>query len=106
MGTVEVATGPFGMNLEEVPRGSGSGFLWDSEHVVTNFHVIQNANRALVTMSDQSVFSAKLVGAEPDSDLAVLRLEKGKDARTLVPLEMGRSGRLRVGQRVFAIGNP
>ena len=65
--------------------------------------MVKDARRALVTMSDQETYEATLVGDEPDQDIAVLKLEK---APRLVPLEVGGSERLRVGQRVFAIGNP
>lgn len=96
--------GRFGMNPAEVPQGSGSGFAWDRQHVVTNYHVVKDATRAIVTFADQETYEATLVGAEPDSDLAVLRLEK--QAGPLQPLVVGGSDKLRVGQRVFAIGNP
>ena len=95
----------FSTNLQQVPRGSGSGFVWDdSGHIVTNFHVIQGANGARVTMADQSSFDAELVGAFPDRDLAVLRITAPKDK--LPPIAIGSSRDLVVGQRVFAIGNP
>jgi len=95
----------FSMNLQQVPRGSGTGFVWDSTgHIVTNFHVIQGANGARVTLADQSSFDATLVGAFPDRDLAVLRIDAPKDK--LPPLALGSSRNLLVGQRVYAIGNP
>ena len=95
----------FSMNVQQVPRGSGSGFVWDDKgHIVTNFHVIQNANGARVTLADQSSFDAKLVGAFPDRDLAVLRIEAPKEK--LPPIAVGSSRDLAVGQRVYAIGNP
>jgi S1-C subfamily serine protease len=94
----------FSMNVQQVPRGTGTGFVWDEQgHIVTNFHVIQGASAARVTLSDQSSFEAKLVGAFPDRDLAVLRIEaKGR----LPPIPLGTSRDLQVGQRVYAIGNP
>ncbi len=95
----------FSMNVQQVPRGSGTGFVWDDQgHIVTNFHVIQNANGARVTLADQSTFDAKLVGAFPDRDLAVLRIDAPKDK--LPPIAIGSSKDLLVGQRVYAIGNP
>ena len=95
----------FGRNAVEVPSGTGSGFVWDRDgHIVTNFHVIQNADRAIVTLADQSTWPARLVGAAPEKDLAVLRIEAPDD--TLKPLRVGRSAELRVGQSVYAIGNP
>ena len=93
------------LNLFEIPRGTGSGFVWDKNgNIVTNFHVIQGAQRARVTLADNSTWDARLVGAEPDNDLAVLKI----DAPTsqLVPLPIGSSADLQVGQKVFAIGNP
>jgi S1-C subfamily serine protease len=87
------------------PAGAGSGFIWDRDgHVVTNFHVIAEASEATVTLSDGSEWPARLVGAAPDSDLAVLRIEA--PAERLVPLPVGSSRHLRVGQFTMAIGNP
>ena len=95
----------FSANVQQVPRGTGTGFVWDNAgHIVTNFHVIQGANGARVTLADQSTFDAKLVGAFPDRDLAVLRIDAPKDK--LPPLTLGSSRDLLVGQRVYAIGNP
>ncbi len=95
----------FSMNVQQVPRGTGTGFVWDNAgHVVTNFHVIQGANGARVTMADQTTFDAKLVGAFPDRDLAVLQIQAPKEK--LPPISVGSSRDLLVGQRVYAIGNP
>ena len=95
----------FSMNVQQVPRGTGTGFVWDAAgHIVTNFHVIQGANGARVTLADQSSFDAQLVGAFPDRDLAVLRIEAPKEK--LPPIALGSSRDLQVGQKVFAIGNP
>ena len=70
----------FSMNVQQVPRGTGTGFVWDaSGHIVTNFHVIQGANGAKVTLADQSTYDATLVGAFPDRDLAVLKIDAAKD---------------------------
>ena len=95
----------FSMNVQQVPRGTGSGFVWDDAgHIVTNFHVIQGANGARVTLADQSSHRALLVGAFPDRDLAVLKIDvpRGK----LPPIPIGSSRDLQVGQKVYAIGNP
>ena len=93
------------MNDYAVPRGAGSGFVWDDEgHIVTNFHVIQGAQAAQVTLGDQSTWNAELVGSAPEKDLAVLRIEA--PAEVLEPLPVGTSADLLVGQKVFAIGNP
>ncbi len=95
----------FNLNVQQVPEGTGSGFLWDDAgHVVTNFHVIQNADAAQITFADQSTFQAKLVGYFADKDLAVLKVDAPKEK--LKPLPLGRSDDLQVGQKVFAIGNP
>jgi S1-C subfamily serine protease len=91
--------------MTEVPQGSGSGFVWDRQgHVVTNYHVIQNASSLVVTLADQSDWKATVVGAEPDKDLAVLRI--GAPEAKLPPILVGTSRDLKVGQKVFAIGNP
>jgi S1-C subfamily serine protease len=93
------------MNVMEIPQGAGSGFIWDRDgHIVTNFHVIQDADAARVTLADQSEWKAALVGGAPDRDLAVLRIAAPK--AKLPPLLIGTSRDLQVGQRVFAIGNP
>ena len=95
----------FSTNVQQVPRGTGTGFVWDGAgHIVTNFHVIQGANGAKVTLADQSTYDAALVGAFPDRDLAVLKIDAPKDM--LPPLALGASRDLQVGQRVYAIGNP
>ena len=92
-------------NVFTVPTGTGSGFIWDSlGHVVTNNHVIENTSEAKVRLNDGRSFSAVLVGASPQHDLAVLRISVPFDLPPPVPL--GTSGDLRVGQKVFAIGNP
>lgn len=95
----------FSLNLFEIPQGTGSGFIWDQDgHIITNFHVIQEASGARVTLADQSVWDAQLVGAAPDHDLAVLYIPAPKSR--LKPLAIGTSNDLLVGQKVFAIGNP
>ena len=94
----------FSLNPTEIPQGTGSGFVWDDQgHVVTNFHVIQEASAAKVTLADHSVWDARLVGCEPDKDLAVLKIDA---PATAAPLPIGTSHDLEVGQKVFAIGNP
>ncbi len=85
--------------------GSGSGFVIDSEgHIVTNNHVVENAEEMRVTFADGTVAQAELVARDVDSDLAVIKVDM--DPERLVPLELGDSSSLRVGQRVIAIGNP
>jgi S1-C subfamily serine protease len=95
----------FTLNQYQIPQGTGSGFVWDtSGNIITNFHVIQNANAAQVTLADQSSWKAQLVGVAPDKDLAVLRIDA--PAKRLHPIPIGTSKDLQVGQSVFAIGNP
>ncbi len=103
--TLEVGREFFSRNLQQVPRGTGTGFVWDSGgHIVTNFHVIQGGNAATVTLADQSSWRATLVGAFADRDLAVLKIDAQRDK--LPAIALGSSRDLQVGQRVFAIGNP
>jgi S1-C subfamily serine protease len=103
--TLAVRQDAFSLDLLRIPQGAGSGFLWDQDgHVVTNFHVIQEADAARVTLSDNTTWDAKLVGKYPDRDLAVLLIEAPRDR--LRPIPVGTSQDLQVGQKVFAIGNP
>jgi S1-C subfamily serine protease len=89
----------------EIPRGTGSGIVWDkSGRIVTNFHVIGEANSIQVTMADQSEWDAVLIGAAPDKDLAVLQINAPENV--LRPIPIGDTETLLVGQKVFAIGNP
>jgi S1-C subfamily serine protease len=95
----------FSRNVFEVPQGTGSGFVWDEAgHIVTNFHVIQNAARAEVTFNDQTSYEAELVGVEPAKDLAVLRVKAPPELLRALPV--GTSHDLQVGQNTFAIGDP
>ncbi len=95
----------FSLNVYEIPRGTGSGFVWDKQgRIVTNYHVIAGASRLEVTLADHSTWKAVLVGAAPDRDLAVLQISAPKNK--LFPLAIGESDNLLVGQKVFAIGNP
>jgi S1-C subfamily serine protease len=92
-------------DILEVPQGSGSGFVWNKQgHIVTNFHVIYGANAIKVTLADRTEHQAKLVGADPDHDLAVLQVQVPE--AILEALAVGTSQDLRVGQKVLAIGNP
>jgi S1-C subfamily serine protease len=91
--------------LEGSSEGSGSGCVLDKQgHILTNFHVIEEARTASVTLYNGKSFEASLVGADPYSDLVVLKIDAPKEL--LHPVEVGDSRRLRVGMRVFAIGNP
>ncbi|MBN2530723.1 MAG: trypsin-like peptidase domain-containing protein [Deltaproteobacteria bacterium] len=92
-------------NVFSVPRGTGSGFIWDDNgHVVTNFHVIKDASEATVRLNDGRSLDAVLVGVSPAHDLAVMRINVAFDRPPPVPI--GTSADLKVGQKVFAIGNP
>ncbi len=95
----------FGWDVVEVPSGSGTGFIWDGKgHVVTNYHVIQGATRAFITLSDGTRHEATYAGGSADRDLAVLQLSDPPPR--LRPIPIGSSGDLQVGQAVLAIGNP
>ncbi len=95
----------FTLNLYQIPQGTGSGFVWDTNgDIITNFHVIQNADSAQVTLADQSNWKARVVGVAPDKDLAVLRIDA--PSNRLRPIPIGTSKDLQVGQSVYAIGNP
>ena len=123
--TTIVSEGP-GMDMPQFPPGSpfeeffknfgdenrqrrasslGSGFIIDAEGiVVTNFHVIENAEEITVTLSDETSFTAKVLGQDQKTDIAVLKIDPGDTALTAVPF--GDSDSLRVGDWVLAIGNP
>jgi S1-C subfamily serine protease len=95
----------FSFNVFEIPQGTGSGFLWDNlGHIVTNFHVIYQADEVEVKMQNGKGYDAVLVGADPDHDLAVLRINVLD--LNMPPVMIGSSKDLRVGQKVLAIGNP
>lgn len=90
----------------EPQEGSGSGSVIDQEgNILTNYHVIEGATKLAVSFGGQKNYAAKLVGGDPDTDLAVIKLlEMPKEPLTIVPL--GDSDKLDVGQKVLAIGNP
>jgi serine protease Do len=90
---------------ELLPLGNGSGFVWDADgHIVTNHHVVEGADELQVTFSDGTVSVATIVGTDPSSDLAVLKIDP--TGYTLVPVRRGSLDAVRVGMRVAAIGNP
>ncbi len=93
-------------SLFEVPsEGAGSGSVLDTQgHILTNFHVIEGAREVQVTLHDGQSYEARLVGKDASNDVAVLKIEA--PAASLVPVQLGDSRNLKVGQRVFAIGNP
>jgi S1-C subfamily serine protease len=92
--------------LMAVPEeGSGSGAVLDkSGHVLTNFHVVEGTRRVMVTLFDEESHEARLVGADPVNDIAVLKIDAPEEK--LYPVALGDSDHLRVGMRVFALGNP
>ncbi|HEY7826377.1 MAG TPA: trypsin-like peptidase domain-containing protein, partial [Candidatus Acidoferrales bacterium] len=86
-------------------EGAGSGFLIDTDgHILTNYHVVQGAQTIEVTLGDQSRYKAKFIGADTRNDIALIQIDTR--GHTLVPLPLGDSRNLLVGQRVLAIGNP
>jgi S1-C subfamily serine protease len=85
--------------------GSGSGFVIDtSGHIVTNYHVVQNAEEVIVNFLDGTITRAQIVGVDPDSDLAVIKVNL--DASRLFPVTFGDSNALEIGQMTLAIGSP
>lgn len=103
--TVEHVRDFWTQNVDEVASGTGTGFVWDNAgHLVTNNHVVDGHKTAKVRLSDQRVFDAVVVGVSPEHDLAVLKLQKTADMPP--PVQVGGSSDLKVGQKVFAIGNP
>lgn len=99
----------FTLNLQNIPEGTGSGFMWSTGkqggiYIVTNYHVIHNASAYQVTLGDHSNWEARKIGEAPDKDLAVLWIDAPKSR--LHPIAVGSSHDLQVGQKVFAIGNP
>lgn len=90
----------------EIPaEGAGSGSVLDKRgHILTNYHVIEDAHEIMVTLFDGKNYEARLVGRDPTTDVAVIRIEAPPES--LFPVVIGDSSRLKVGQRVFAIGNP
>jgi serine protease Do len=94
---------PFRGERREIPRGMGSGILMEGGYILTNNHVVEGADSIVVKLSDGRKLIAKVVGVDPQVDLAVLRIEtKGR----LVPAALGDSDKTRVGDWVVAVGNP
>jgi len=86
-------------------QGSGSGSIIDTKgHILTNHHVVADAQKLEVTLAGGSKWPAKLVGSDPDSDLAVIKIDAPREKLKVIP--MGDSRNLRIGQKVLAIGNP
>jgi S1-C subfamily serine protease len=108
MGVVNITNRSYGYDFyfRPVPQeGSGSGIVYDTEgHIITNYHVIEDADELFVTLPDETTVPAVVVGADASNDLAVLRVDASPDL--LHPVPLGASVDLRVGQFVVAIGNP
>jgi len=95
----------FSLNLQEVPRGTGTGFVWDADgNIVTNYHVVDGASKVRVVLADQSSYDSEQVWGFPDKDLAVVRINAPREK--LKPIAVGTSHNLQVGQKAIAIGNP
>jgi S1-C subfamily serine protease len=96
---------PFGLPEQQRQQALGSGFVIDkSGHIVTNFHVVEGAQQIEVSFTNRDSVEARVVGTDPSTDLAVLKVDV--DARALTPLRLGNSDNVRVGDSVVAIGNP
>lgn len=90
---------------DQIQQGAGSGFVWDREgYIVTNNHVVDSADSITVTFADGTSMPAKVVGTDKNSDLAVVKVDKG--VLDLKPVELADSNKLKVGNLVMAIGNP
>jgi S1-C subfamily serine protease len=92
--------------FEAIPEeGAGSGFVLDDQgHILTNYHVVEGAQTVEVSFSDETVLPAQIVGVDPRNDIAVIKVDA--PPRLLVPVELGQSANLQVGQWAIAIGNP
>ena len=93
------------LNVQQIPKGTGSGFVWNDEgNIVTNYHVIEGADAARVTLADHTTYDARHIWASPEMDMAVLQISAPKNK--LHPILIGSSSDLKVGQITYAIGNP
>ena len=95
----------FSNNVMEVPQGSGTGFIWDNTGlIVTNFHVVRNANKIMITLQSNKSYEAEVIGTAPEKDIALLKIDAPDEQLNAIPL--GDSTSLAVGRKVLAIGNP
>jgi S1-C subfamily serine protease len=95
----------FSFDVQKVPQGIGSGFVWDADgHIVTNYHVVEGADGAQVTLADHSTYDAQKIAVHPDQDIAVLWIDA--PSRRLHPIPIGTSHELKVGQVTYALGDP
>ncbi len=96
---------PLSLDLQRIPKGTGSGFMWDKDgHIVTNSHVVEGADAVRVTLADGSSYDARKVWSYPEKDIAVVWIDAPK--AKLHPVLVGTSHDLKVGQVTYAIGNP
>ncbi len=103
---IAVTTLAYDFFMNPVPQeGTGSGFVYDADgHIVTNWHVVQDADEIQVAFADGTTLEAEMVGSDPANDLAVIKIDPAD--YELTPVSLGESDDLRVGQFVVAIGNP
>jgi len=99
----------FNLNKDDLPKGVGTGFIWDKKgHIITNFHVINKVDKALVTITDKNnnkkTYIAKLTGVDPDNDLAILKIDAPESE--LQVINYNSDVKARIGNFAFAIGNP
>lgn len=97
----------FGIPQSRKIPSLGSGFIIDQDgFVLTNNHVVDRASEVMVVLNNQKQFRANLIGRDPKLDVALLQIQKGKEAITFKPCELGDSNAIRIGEPVYAIGNP
>ena len=99
----------YNLNKDDLPKGVGTGFIWDKKgHIITNFHVINKVDKAFVTITDKNnnkkTYIAKLTGVDPDTDLAILKIDA--PSSELQVINYNPDIKTRIGQFAFAIGNP
>lgn len=99
----------YNLNKDDLPKGVGTGFIWDKKgHIITNFHVINKVDKALVTITgknnNKKTYVAKLTGVDPDTDLAILKIDAPESE--LQVINYNADVKTRIGQFAFAIGNP
>ena len=100
--TASEATGFFG---DETTSGTGSGFVIDAQgHILTNYHVVEDAESVQVTLFDGTTHEARVIGADASNDVAIVKVKA--PTAELYPVPLGDSSRLLVGQKILALGNP
>jgi S1-C subfamily serine protease len=103
--TTKTTRGDAFLFLEYSAEGSGSGSIIDTQgHIITNYHVVEDAREVAVTLYDGKTWDATVIGADPINDVAVIKIDAPESV--LTPVEFADSSNLKVGMRVFAIGNP